>query len=143
MKVKDIGTISTKYVNRASNAAADYNAGVQASSGQSAAAVAAIPLWQQAVSSPAAAARMTAGLQKAGDQGWKDGVSKKGQANYPNGIRAGANKYTANVGPYIQVLQGLTLDPKGLRGSAQNQGRSVQVQVALHTARLQRSGVGG
>jgi hypothetical protein len=143
MKVKDISMVSTKYVNRASAAAADYNAGVQASSGQAAAAIAAIPLWVQAVTAPSASARMSAGLQKSGDAGWKDGVAKKGQQNYPNGIRAGANKYTTNVQPYLQVLAGYSFQQaKGLRGSAQNAARSTEVQVLLHTARLQRAGGG-
>lgn len=143
MKVKDINTISTKYVNRASAAAADYAAGVSATTGQAQAAINAAPLWQQAVSSPTALARFTSGLQKAGDAGWQAGVKAKGQANYPNGIRAGQTKYTTNVQPYLQVLSALQLDPKGIRGSAQNQGRSTAVQVALHTAKLQRVGITG
>lgn len=144
MKIKDMTTISAKYVNRASAAAADYNAGVQATTGQSAAAIAAIPLWQQAVASAGAAARMSSGLQKAGDQGWKDGVAKKGQANYPNGIRAGSTKYTTNFAPFQAALAGYTFQTaKGIRGSGANAGRSTEVQVLLHTTKLQRSGVTG
>jgi hypothetical protein len=141
IQIKDVGTLATKFVNRAVNAVADYKAGVMApKASQSASAIAAAPLWQSAVSSSTALARFTSGLRAAGDQGWQSGASTKGAAHYPDGIRSAQQKWATNVGPYLAAIAALTLPPKGIRGSDANIGRVSAVATALHALKVQRAG---
>jgi len=144
IKVKDPNTVATKWSTRAQGAVNDYKAGAASpKSSQSASAIAAAPLWQQAVQSPAALASFTSGLQKSGDQGWLNGVNNKGAARYAGGITAGVNKFTTNITPFLQVIAGLSLPAKGLRGSAQNIQRVAVIAQALHQLKLQRTGQTG
>ncbi len=141
IQIKDVGTLSKKFADRAAAAVPDYKAGVmQPKASQSASAIAAIPLWQQAVSSGAAAARMKAGLTAAGDAGWQAGASGKGADRYPGGVRAAQQKWGTNVSPFLQLLSGLTLPPKGIRGSDANIGRVQAVAAALHALKVSRAG---
>jgi hypothetical protein len=139
--IKDIGTLTTKYTTRATNAVADYKAGVmQPKASQSASAIAAAPLWQQAVNSPQALNAFKKNLAAAGDQGWQAGATGKGANNYPTGIRNGAAKWANNVGPFLQTISGLTLPPKGIRGSDANIARVAAVASALHAKKLSMQG---
>ena len=143
IQIKDVGTLATKFVNRGVAAVADYKAGVMApKASQSASAIAAAPLWQSAVSSTAALNRFTAGLRAAGDQGWQTGASTKGASHYPDGIRGAQAKWATNVAPYLQIISGLTLPAKGIRGSDANIQRVSAVASALHAAKLQGAGGG-
>lgn len=139
--IKDVGTLTTKYTTRATNAVADYKAGVmQPKASQSASAIAAAPLWQQAVNSPAALAAFKKNLQTVGDSGWQAGATGKGANNYPAGVRNGAQKWATNVGPYLSVISGLTLPLKGIRGSDANIARVAAVASALHAKKLSMAG---
>jgi hypothetical protein len=141
IQIKDVGTLSAKFMNRAVNAVADYKAGVATpKASQSAMAIAAIPLWQQSVSSPAAAARMAHGLRAAGDAGWQAGAQGKGADRYPGGIRAAQQKWATNVAPFLAAIGSLTLPPKGIRGSDANISRVSAVATALHALKVSRAG---
>jgi hypothetical protein len=143
IQIKDVGTLATKFVNRATSAVADYKAGVLApKASQSASAIAAAPLWQQSVSSTQALNRFTSGLRAAGDQGWQTGATTKGASHYPDGIRGAQQKWATNVAPFLQAISGLTLPPKGIRGSDANIGRVQAVAAALHALKVQRAGGG-
>ncbi len=141
IQIKDVGTLATKFVNRAAGAVADYKAGVMApKASQSANAIAAAPLWQQAVSSPAAVARFTSHLRAAGDAAWQAGATGKGADRYPGGIRAAQQKWATNVGPFLAAIASLNLPPKGIRGSDSNIARVAAVASALHALRVSRAG---
>ncbi len=143
IKVKDPATVATKWSARAQGAVSDYKAGAASpKQPQAASAIAAAPLWQQAVAAPAALAAFTSGLNKSGDQGWLNGVNVKGAARYTGGITAGMQKFTTNITPFLQAIASVTLPPKGLRGSAQNIQRVAAIAEALHTLKLQRKGGG-
>jgi hypothetical protein len=141
IKVKDPAASSAKYVQNAGNAVNAYKAGVQApKQSQSAAAIAAVPLWQQAVASPAAAAAMKAGLNASGDQGWMSGALNKGAARYPQGVQLAQGKWQTNTQPYLTLLASQNLPAKGIRGAAQNYQRVQAVGQALHNLKQQRAG---
>ncbi len=141
IQIKDVGTLANKFVNRAVGAVADYKAGVMApKTSQSAAAVAAAPLWQQSVSSQQALHRFTAGLRAAGDAGWQQGASTKGAAHYPDGIRGAQQKWATNVAPFLAAISSLNLPPKGIRGSDANIGRVQAVAAALHALKVSKAG---
>jgi hypothetical protein len=141
IQIKDPGTLATKFVSRAVNAVAEYKAGVMApKQSQSASAIAAIPNWQAAVSSDAAAKRMASGLRAAGDPGWQAGASGKGAERYPGGIRAAQQKWAANVTPFLSALASMSLPAKGIRGSDANIGRVSAVASMLHALKVSRAG---
>ena len=141
IQIKDIGTLQTKYTNRASNAVSDYKAGVMSPrASQSNSAIAAAGNWQSAVSSGNALARFKAGLAAAGDQGWQAGASGKGANHYADGVRGGASKWATNTQPYLAILSGLNLPAKGIRGSDANIQRVSAVAAALHTAKMSKTG---
>lgn len=141
IKVKDPTASGQKYVTNAGNAVNAYKAGVQSpKQSQSQAAIAAAPTWQQAVTSPAAAAAFKSGLTRSGDQGWQNGALNKGAARYPQGVQLAQQKWVSNVTPYLNVIAGLNLPAKGIRGSAQNYQRVQAVGQALHNLRVSSSG---
>jgi len=132
IKIKDPGTLSKKWSTRAQAAQPDYVAGpANARVSQSAAAIAAAPTWQAAVSSADALKRFTGNLAKAGDAGWAAGVANKGAQRYAPGVQAAQSKWQANTSPYLQALSGLDLPPRGLRRSAQNLQRVAAVDAAM------------
>lgn len=133
--LKDASAYAQKFATRAAAAANDYTNGVAGATGQAAAAANAAQKWQQAVSSPAAVANFANNVTTAGDAAWKAGVAAKGGARYGPGVQAGMNKWANKVSKYFQVLKGLSLPPRGLRGSAQNAQISAAVQAALHAAK--------
>ncbi len=138
--LKDAGAYADKFANRAGAAVNDYVAGVQSSTGQAAAAAAAADKWQQGVSAASAKTAFINNVNAAGDAMWKAGVQNKGQARYAPGVQAGKGKWSAKVGKYFAVLKGLSLPPRGLRGSAQNAQISSTVQAALHAAKTGGAG---
>lgn len=133
--LKDSSAYADKFANRAGAAVNDYVAGVQGATGQAAAAAAAADKWQQSVTSAAAKASFANNVSAAGDGAWKAGVANKGQARYAPGVQAGKQKWANKVQKFFAVLKGLSLPPRGLRGSAQNAQISAAVQTALHQAK--------
>lgn len=141
IKVKDPAASASKYTNNTANAVPAYKAGIQSpKQSQSAAAIAAAPVWQQAVSSQQAAAAFKSGLTKSGDAGWAAGALNKGADRYPVGTRLAAPKWQANVTPYLQTISSFNLPPKGIRGAAQNWQRSQALGLALHQQKVQSKG---
>ncbi len=140
IKVKDPTSTMNKWDSNAGNATPAYIAGINApKASQSASAAAAGPRWQSAVQDPAALARFTGHVTKAGDAAWSAGALGKGKDRYPGGIHAAKNKYQANVTPYLNAIAGVTLPDKGIRGSAQNYARVQAVGDALHALRVSRA----
>lgn len=141
IKVKDPTASGQKYVTNAGNAVNAYKAGIQnPKQSQSAAAIAAAPNWQQAVSSPQAAAAFKTGLNRAGDAAWQNGALNKGAQRYPQGVQLAQSKWVTNTTPYLNIIAGLSLPAKGIRGSAQNYQRVQAVGQALHNAKVAGTG---
>jgi hypothetical protein len=137
LTVKSIAAATAKWNSRASQAVGDYTNGVaQTQKDQAGLAEAAEPTWAQGVAAAAAAHSFSRGLARVGTAGWKAGVASKGAQRYAPGVTAGQTKYTSRFGPFLQVISGLTLSPRFPRGNPANQQRSVDVQVALHKARM-------
>lgn len=133
--IKDLGALSAKFVRNASNAAGDYTAGVQNAGGDwEAGTKAAEPNYEQGVQ--AAIARKAFGKGVTGSAGkYQTNATKLGSGRYPAGVANAQAAWQAGFAPYAQVLQGMTLPPKGPRRSPQNQARANAVAVALGTAR--------
>ncbi len=139
--IKDVSTLQAKYLSRGSSAVNEYKAGINTPKNpQSASAIAAADRWQQTLAAPETKTRFIANLRKAGDAGWQAGALGKGANNYPAGITRGAPKWGLNVQPYLQVIAGLSLPAKGVRGNSANIARVAAVADALHAKKLSMSG---
>lgn len=135
---KDIGAIATKFSTRAQAAAGDYKTGVQNAGGT----------WEQ--NTAAAETNYETGVQQSiASKKFSKGVSGKGGKYQANAVALGSNRYgpgvanaqsayQAGMTGVLQVLQGVQLPPKGVRGSQQNMARSNAVATALAAWRAQK-----
>lgn len=135
--VKNIAATAAKWAQRAGVAVQDYTNGVAGTQkDQAALAEAAEPTWAAGVAAAAAAHTFSAGLRRSGTAGWKAGVASKGAQRYAPGVQASVGKFTQRFTPFLNVIAGLNLTQRFPRGDPRNQQRSVDVQVALHKARM-------
>lgn len=137
MHIKPLADIASKFVNRASSASQFYKTGVQQSTSWQSNAAAANDTWKQGVNEAAAADRFGKGVNKAGQAKWQNKAATKGAANYGSGVAASQQDYSDGFAPFRSVIEGLTLAPRGAKGSPQNYDRVRAVGEALHQAKLQ------
>jgi hypothetical protein len=135
IQVKDINTIAQKFVTRAGAAANDYKSGVMnPRTDQAAAAAAAEPVWAQAIADAAANHRFSIGVNRAGTAKWQAKASTIGVQRYPQGVQAAQSAYAAGEQPYLAAISGLTLPPRGVKGT--NVGRVQAVVDALRKVKV-------
>lgn len=98
-------------------------------------AVAAAPNWEQGVQAAAARGGYAKGIE-ANRTKWKRKSLALGPARYGPGVRAAEADQAAGYAPYREVIAGLTLVPRGPRGSLGNYERVREVGEALHRERV-------
>lgn len=126
-----------KFVERASGAAGDYVSGAeQTSKDQSAAAIAAAPIYAQAVQQSITRGSYAKGLAKSGKAGWLDGVRRKGGERFAGGVAASSSKYAQNSARFDSARGAAASLPRGLKGSETNIARVKAVVTALRTAKV-------
>lgn len=135
---KDIGSIATKFVQRAQAAAGDYKTGVQSAG----------PTWEQATG--AAESAYEGGVQAAiSAKRFTKGVSGKGSKYQTNAVNLGSQRYGPGVAnaqsayqtgmqPVIAALSSITLPAKSFRGSPANMQRSQVVAQTLAAMRANK-----
>jgi hypothetical protein len=132
IRVKDVGTISKKFVQRATAAGGDYKDGVQQAGGD----------WE--ANTKASEDNYSQGVQQAiGDRRFGKGVAAAGAAKYTNrattlgaqrygpGIQASEGEFAKGVAPYLQAIAGMTLPPRRPKGDPANQDRANAVARTL------------
>jgi len=137
IKTKNLSDIAEKFVRKAQGAAQDYKAGVTSPSKD----------WQTETSAAAAsyAAGVTAaigrgafesGVSAAGTQKWQRNAIAKGSVRYGPGVAAAKDDYSRGFAPFLSIIQGLSLSPRGPKGDPSNYARSAEVGQALHAAKV-------
>jgi len=125
-----------KFVERASAASGDYVSGAEGTTkDQAALAIAAAPIYAQAVQASITKGSYAKGLQKSGKGGWLAGVRAKGGELLAGGVAASAGKYAANSAPFDSARNAASSLPRGLKGSETNLARVKAVVVALRAAK--------
>jgi len=125
-----------KFVERASAASGDYVSGAEGTTkDQSALAIAAAPIYAQAVQASITKGSYAKGLQKSGKGGWLAGVRAKGGERFAGGVAASASKYATNSAPFDSARNAASSLPRGLKGSETNLARVKAVVVALRAAK--------
>jgi hypothetical protein len=134
---KDISAVVSKWSQRAQAAGTDYGAGVKSPRrdwAQNTAASA--DSWAQGVTDAVANGRFARGVNAAGTPKWQTGATTKGVTRYPQGVAAGGPNYNAGFSPYLSVISGLNLTPRGPRGSPANVQRVQIIADALHRKKV-------
>lgn len=94
--------VAQKWAQRAGAAAQDYVTGAQRTDKDpTALAIAAIPRMRAQVLAAIDGGKVAAGLRRAGKQGWLDGITSKGSANYSAGVSAAQGKVEQAFGALL------------------------------------------
>jgi len=137
IKTKSITDIGEKWVRKAQAAGQDYKAGVDnPSKDWGTETAAAAPSYAAGVTAAIGRNAFQTGVQKAGTQKWQRKASQVGTARYGPGVTAAKNDYQTGFTPFLSIIQGLTLSPRGPKGDPQNYTRSQEVGQALHNAKV-------
>jgi len=125
-----------KFVDRASSASSDYVSGAESTSkDQAALAVAAAPIYAQAVQAAISKGSYAKGLQKSGKGAWLAGIKSKGGERFAGGVSASMQKYATNSAPFDSARGAASSLPRGLKGSETNLARVKAVVTALRAAK--------
>lgn len=141
--IKDLGQIVDKWRRRAATASVDYQQGIQRPrvSWQQAT-LAAVDIWQQAISQAAARGAFGRGVQNSSDAIWQQGALRKGVSRWAPGVQASQDKYARNFAPYAEVIRNLQLPPRGPTGDPGNLQRVAAVTQALRQKKESLQGGG-
>lgn len=136
LKVKSIESAAKKFVTRASGAINDYKEGIAGTNDQAEKAIAAQEIYESAIADSIARGARVAGLKKAGTAKWKERATAVGGTRFATGVAAGSEAYKEGVKPYLETLSGLTLSPRGPKGSPENLERVRETNEALRTKKI-------
>jgi hypothetical protein len=140
VSVGNVNNIGERWSRRASGAQQDYQTGVeQTDESWSQETSEATASWEQGVQEAASEGRFGDGVQDAGDEKWRRKTLSLGPSRYATGVRESQSEYEEGFAPYVQVLEGISLSPRGPRGDIDaNIERVREVASALHNARVNR-----
>ena len=137
LEVKDAAAAAKKFASRGAAAGPDYLEGVRGAGAS----------WQR--QTEAGAANYASGVQEAiGRNAFQKGVSAAGAAKFeqrattvgarrfPEGISEAGGAFAEGIAPYLDVLRGLTLEPRRPKGDPANWRRSEQVGLALRRRKV-------
>ena len=137
IKVKSLAEVVKKWAANAAGAQTYYESGVKgAGADWLAGASAAGPAFKAGVSAGNIQDMYLGGIRKAGAEKYTRKASEVGPGRFSQGVAAGTQDYSSGVDPMLSTIAGITLSPRGPRGSAANLQRVAQVADALHKKRL-------
>ena len=137
IRVKDTNTLAKKFVQRASAAAGDYKAGVEAT-GQDweTGARAGAENYKQAVVEAANGGRFEKGIAKAGAAKFVQRASTLGAQRFPTGVGAAEGDWSRGSQPYLEIIRSTDLPPRRPKGDPGNMARSQALAQRLRAAKL-------
>lgn len=134
--MKSAQSSAQKFVERASAASGDFVAGAESTSkDQSALAIAAAPIYAQAVQASITRGSYAKGLAKSGKSGWLQGIRSKGAERFAGGVSASSAKYATESAKFDSARGAASNLPRGLKGSETNLARVKAVVGALRSAK--------
>lgn len=136
LKIASAGAIARKWADVTPARAKQWTEAIQATNTDeyAAPAIAAAPVWEQAVTEAAARGAYAAGIE-AKKERWKRKSLAVGGPRFGPGVRAAEADQAAGFSPYRETIAALTLSPRGPRGAPGNYERVREVGEALHTKR--------
>ncbi|MCR4323007.1 MAG: hypothetical protein NUV61_02880 [Candidatus Azambacteria bacterium] len=76
------------------------------------------------------------GVREAGDAKWKKNATILGPARFRQGVQNATPEFQGGFSQYHSVLSGLTLPPRGPKGSPENINRVAVIAEALHAEKV-------
>ena len=135
MNIRGLNSIGERWSQGAANGVANYEDGVRnPRSSWQRGALAAEGNYKTAVVAAAGAGKYGKGVTAAGDGAWQAGALDKGAGRFASGVSASVSKYVQNFSKFAQVIQSLSLPPRGPKGSPANLARVAVVSSALNKA---------
>lgn len=124
----------SKWSTRAAAAGSDYEQGTaRPRVPWSQAAAGASENYAAGVNAAIGEGRYGKGVSRAGDATWRKGITEKGRARYSQGVAIGQSEYDSGYRPYAEALRGVSLSPRGPKGT--NYSRVQEVGEALRNAK--------
>lgn len=137
MKTKTMDRVKRKWVAATAANQAEYEAGVEnPRSDWATQTAAAEDNYKAGVNAAIAAGRFGKGVRKAGTEKWKSKTLAKGPGRWAQGVALAESDYEKGFAPYLSVLAGLTLPPRGPKGDPRNIARVAKIAEALHAKKL-------
>jgi len=134
-KTKPLGQTVDKWQRRASVAATDYQAGVQNPRVPwDQASKAAEANYKAAVTVAATEGRFGKGIARVGNEKWSKAAQQKGPSRFIEGVNLGAPIFQDRIAQVLSTIEGVTLPPRGPKGSPQNYQRVTPIGEALRRA---------
>ncbi len=78
------------------------------------------------------------GVRDAGDAKWQRRATTLGPSRFRQGVKEAKDDFSRGFAPYHSVISGLTLPPRGPKGSPENIERVRIIAEALHAERIGR-----
>jgi len=135
--IKPVGESADKWVKRAGAASADYQRGVQnPRRSWEESTVEAAGAQEAGVTEAIANKSFEKGVRNAGNAKWQRKAIDVGAARFGPGVAAAKSDYEQGFAPFANVIQGITLPPRGPKGDPRNFERVKIIGDALHEAKL-------
>jgi hypothetical protein len=139
IKVKDTATVAAKFKRNANAATNDYATGVaSAGADWESGARAGESNYEQGVQDAISRKAFGKGVSAAGQTKYVENATKLGAQRYGPGINQAEGAYSRGVQPYLDTIKGVSLPPRGPKGSPQNQQRADAVAKALRMVKVGR-----
>lgn len=139
--VKPLDRVARKWIERASVAGGEYEAGVrQPRRAWDQASVEAADIWAQEVTRAAQEGRYEAGVQAAGAGKWAQRAAQLGPGRFAEGVRVAEPEYRSRWGVIRSAIEGTALPPRGPKGSPAQVERFRIMRDALIAAGRQLRG---
>lgn len=137
--IRSISDIARKWTDVTPGRADEYKAGVEAPKKDwEAETKAAEGAYEEGVTAAISEKRFGRGVGEAGTAKWKKGATEKGVARFGPGVRLAGPAYASGFGPYRDVIERVSIPPRGPKGDPRNYDRVRAIGEALHAAKVGR-----
>ena len=135
--VTDAATAARKFATRGAAAGQDYANGVRGSGQRwQQGATAGEQNYAQGVNEAIAQGRFKKGVMEAGPGKFEERASTVGAQRFPQGIQNAEQAWAQGTAPYLQVIAGANLPPRGPKGDPRNQQRSAVMAELLRKRKV-------
>lgn len=137
MEIKSLARITEKWGANSATAGDSYKQGVESPRRSwSESAAASDEARKEGLAAADARDAFVVGVREAGDAKWKKNASVLGPARFRQGVANAKPEFSAGFSKFHGVIAGVTLPPRGPKGSPENIDRVRVIAEALHTARV-------
>lgn len=135
--IKPLNQIADKWAKNAAQSSDEYRQGVENPRSDWATETAnAKDNWEAGLADAISRDAFSSGVQEAGTAKWKRRTLEVGPARYRQGVGVSKQEFQSGFSRFHSVIAGLTLPPRGPKGSPENLDRVRAVAEALHNEKI-------